>query len=108
MQLRPSTIETLLDEYVSRLDSGIDDRLVSRIIEAVSNEEMADTFHRIGAHVWDKYSVVNVDLMVGILRRWLALEPDSVTARHTLGHYLLLHGPDWDDEANALLNAGKE
>jgi hypothetical protein len=94
----------LLDEYSRRFETqGVDSALKERIATASAKESDADVFRRVSAAAWDKYSCIDVELMIALLRRWLVIAPDSMEARQALGSYLLAHGPDWDTEANELI-----
>ena len=94
----------LLDEWVIRFEQGfLDDAFRERIQACVVVENDPHVFQQIAENMWDAYSCIDVEIMIEILRRWLALEPNSHSAKHHLGSYLLCHGPDWDDEAKSLL-----
>ena len=99
-----SQLITLLDQYITKFDSNQLDEQFKALVLAASEDETSPTvFKEISEKVYDKYYCVDVILMISILRRWLAIAPNSVEAKHSLGQYLLIHGPDWDDEANILL-----
>ena len=94
----------LMDEYVDRFnDESLTDQVKERVRSAASREDNRSVFREIAVELWGKYSCVDVDLTITILRRWLAIEPNSQEAKRCLGTYLLAHGPDWDVEGTRLL-----
>ena len=94
----------LLDDYVKEFnEERLDDRFTNAVLAALPGVNNPAVFGQIAADAWDKYSCVDVELMILILRQWLEIEPDSAEAKRSLGSYMLAHGPDWDSEGNALL-----
>ena len=104
MNTPSSPLTRLLDDYVDKFgEDSLDDQFKKHILAALPDEDDPKVLGQIAADVWDKYSCVDVELVISILRRWSAIEPDSADAKRTLGSYMLAHGPDWDDEGKALL-----
>lgn len=102
------TLICLLDSYVDKLnEDSLNDECKNAVLAALADEENREVLSQIAADVWDKYSCVDVEVVISILRRWVAIEPDSTEAKRTLGSYLLTHGPDWDAEGRALLERSR-
>jgi hypothetical protein len=103
--LHHKSLVPLLDNYCETFDKVgiIDEVLVQKILTQVPLATDPEEFRLIASQLWDKYFCVDSDLMVCILRRWLEIEPQSREAKLALGNYLLAHGPDWDAEANRLV-----
>lgn len=105
MNARTSRLILLLDQYVDQHRTGTLDAATQRgLLDALDQESSSVVFQLIATDMWDRYSPVDVDVMIAILRKWIAVEPASREAKRSLGSYLLAHGPDWDQEGAALLN----
>ena len=108
MEKQHAPLLALLDEYVERFNAGTVDSFVkSAVLDALEKQASPEVFRVISIDIWEKYSVVDVNLAIQVLRKWLHLEPSSQEAKRTLGSYLLAHGPDWDQEGRALLEAAQ-
>jgi hypothetical protein len=99
----------LLDQYARAFDQGAPDAsLLEAAAKAAAQTTDPEVFRAIAGQLWDRYYVVDVDTMIGVLRRWLEVEPRSAEAKRALGSYLLAHGPDWDEEGRGLLAEARE
>ncbi|MEZ5944623.1 MAG: hypothetical protein R3C18_24815 [Planctomycetaceae bacterium] len=109
MSISKPALIAALDKYVRAFRWGsLSASLESEIRLLVTEESNATVFEQIVPGLWDRYLCVDVDLMIDILRRWLEVAPGSCAAKHMLGSYLLAHGPDWDEEAEKLIDEAKE
>lgn len=103
MNASPPPLIRLLDEYVEKFNEDrLDVQFKNVVLSVLPDEDSPAVFGQIAADAWDKYSCVDVELTISILRRWLAIEPDSAEAKRSLGSYMLAHGPDWDAEGKTL------
>jgi len=107
MQTR--TLGRLLDQYSDDFDKlgSSNETLVKDILNQVPLTNDSEELRLIAGQIWDKYFCVDPEVMIKILRRWLEIQPDNKEAKLALGNYLLAHGPDWDEEANQLLQDAK-
>jgi hypothetical protein len=98
-----------LNAYVRHYTAGTITGVVkSSVMDAMNQEQRQSVYAEIAEKIWDLYSVIDVDLAVLILRKWLSIDPGSREARRALGSYLLAHGPDWDQEGYQLLEDAQE
>jgi hypothetical protein len=102
---KPERLAALLDDYAHRFWQGaVDESLPTTVAAMLPKVHDVDEFRAIGRHVFEeRFLCIPVDTMIGVLRRWVALDPNNAEARKTLGSYLLMHGPDWDEEGRRLL-----
>ena len=78
MSTSSSRLISLLEEYIDKFnEDSLDDRFKKLVHTALADESDPTVFSEIAANVWDKYSCVDVELVISILRRWSAIEPDS-------------------------------
>jgi hypothetical protein len=108
---RSERLAPLLEEYVRRFWQGdADSALPEKVSALLPTLTDVTELRRIGARVFEEgFLLLPVGTMVAVLRRWVELDPHNAEARRTLAGYLLMHGPDWDEEARRLLaeaNAG--
>ena len=103
---RSSELIGLLDRYVAA--ERDDDDLLGQVRALLPRCADVEAFPVVAARAWDEYFAVDVDTMIAIFRRWLALAPHDRKAKGTLGGYLHAHGPDWDEEARRLLREANE
>jgi hypothetical protein len=97
----------MMDAFVEKYKQGVDydEAILNRIRETLPFVEDARPLQAISRRLWTVYEgYYDIDTMIAVLRRWLELEPDSVEAKGSLGTLLYGHGPDWDEEAEHLLN----
>jgi hypothetical protein len=98
------SIVPLLDNYCETFHKGTTDEvLLEKIQTQLPLATDPEEFRLIASQLWDKYFCVDSGVMVRILRRWLEIQPQSRDAKLNLANYLLAHGPDWDAEANRLV-----
>ncbi len=96
----------LLDEYVVQFDTGTPTAsLKEEVRKAALLERELETFQFVASAAWDKYFCVDPEVLIFVLRRWVELAPECSEAKWNLGSYMLAHGPDWDEEARALLGS---
>ncbi len=102
-------LASLLDDYARGfLEGTADPTLPEKVAALLSAANDVTEFRRIGARVFEEgFLCIPVDTMIGVLRRWVALDPGNAEARRVLGSYLLMHGPDWDEEGRRLLADAK-
>lgn len=101
-----SDLAGLLSEYVRGFEqSQPDDSLLQKVQELLPQTNDPQEFRAVADRLWDEYLCggIEVELMIRVLRRWLEVEPEGKEVKRALGTWLLLHGPDWDDEGNRLL-----
>lgn len=107
---RRNEIATLLSEYARGFwHDKPDESLVQRVQELLPEASDPQEFRAVANRLWDEYLCGGIDvlLLIQVLRRWLEVEPESKEAKQALGSWLLLHGPDWDDEGNRLLREAR-
>ena len=100
-----SELVVLHERYVEKLKEGVDDEaLASEIVQLIPQVNDPRQIEYIAKRLYDEYElIVHVDNIIALLRRWMELEPSSNDAKRTLGYWLYLHGPDWDEEAKRLM-----
>ncbi|VTR96980.1 hypothetical protein [Tuwongella immobilis] len=105
MEPTASVLLDALRTYVDRFHAGtLDAGVKSTVVNALKTEERTRIYQEVADNIWDLYLILDVDLAVLILRKWMHLDPDSREAKRALGSYLLAHGPDWDEEGKSLLS----
>ena len=103
------TLVELFDEFVEQNKQGnFDESLLKQISNLTPLVEDAKQFRRIEKRLWSSVVYCEVLTTIALLRRWLEIEPDSKRAEAALGTFLLLHGPDWDEEAHQLLKKANQ
>jgi len=76
------------------------ERQVARAIELVARE---NSFRILGEVLqFDETLELPVDLVIAVYRRILELGGNDALTKLCFAGYLLLHGPQWDDEAIAM------
>ena len=100
----------LLDQFAMSYRQGsLDEVLLASINERLSRTTDPREFHLIAEKLWSNIAPwYDIPTMIRILRRWLEIEPNSNEAKGTLGTILLMHGPDWDEEGNRLVEDSKQ
>lgn len=99
-----SSLLTSLETYVRCFeDDKLDSTARAAVVDAMNGESRPEVYRIIADNFWGRFFVVEVDLAILILRKWLSIDPTNNEAKKALGTYLFAHGPDWDQEAYALL-----
>lgn len=97
-------LKDLLERFLHGLQANaLDESLLSLIRAAAGQASNPDELRSIAQQSLDRYFAVDMETMILVLHRWVEMEPDNKEAKGWLGTYLLSHGPDWDFEAQRLL-----
>ncbi|NND04614.1 MAG: hypothetical protein HKN91_17705 [Acidimicrobiia bacterium] len=95
-----------ISEWPNFQDVTVDDTLVERCIRAVRKEESP---FQLGVVLGlDTDLSMPVSLIKAVYERLLDLGADDALTRYRYAQYLLLHGPDWDDDAQVILGEVSE
>lgn len=90
-------------------EDKVDERLLAEINDLLPRITSADDLCAVAERLWtDLAPWYDIPTMMRLLRRWRELEPASKAAKETLGTFLLMHGPDWDEEGQQLLAEARQ